>query len=109
MGWDRRTKPQARKGAKLTPAQRNKIIRRDRANGVGCYFMFLDICTGLEGPIEVHHIIEAEDGGDNSDDNLRAACRNCHRRYSARQSQKRAVKAANEWKRQPERHPAALD
>ena len=71
--------------------------------------MYLDICTGLDGVIEIHHVIEAEDGGTDALANLRAACKPCHTRWSARQSQKRAVKAGNEWKRQPEKHPGVLD
>jgi 5-methylcytosine-specific restriction endonuclease McrA len=93
----------------MPPALRRKIINRDRTNGAGCYFLFLDICTGLEGRVEVHHIVEVEDGGDDSEGNLAAACYPCHTRFSARQSQKRAVKAGGDWKRKPEKHPGILD
>lgn len=109
MSWQRRNKPRARQSQKLPPAKRNKVIRRDKKLGRGCYFGYPNICTGLDGRIEVHHTIEVEDGGDDSLENLRAACHNCHTVYSAQQSQKRAVAAANEWKRKPERHPGVLD
>lgn len=74
--------------------------------------MFLDICTGLDGVVQIHHIREVEDTGgmpDNSLDNLAPACEPCHTRWSARRSQKRATKVANEWKRRPEKHPGVLD
>jgi hypothetical protein len=32
-------------------------------------------------PLDLHHIIHSEDGGDESDDNLICLCRNCHGRY----------------------------
>jgi 5-methylcytosine-specific restriction endonuclease McrA len=106
VSWDDR--PNARRGRKLPPRLRRKIIARDKASGAGCYFLFLDICTGLDGVVEVHHIIEVEDGGSDDEDNLRAACKNCHQRWSARQSQKRAVKAAWDWKRRKEDHPGVI-
>jgi 5-methylcytosine-specific restriction endonuclease McrA len=108
MAWDK-DRPRARQGKKLSPTTWRRIVSRDRRNGAGCYFMYLDICTGLNGKVEVHHIIEVEDGGTDLDDNLAAACKPCHTRWSARQAQKRATAAANDWKRRPEKHPGVLD
>lgn len=105
MPWDK-DRPCARQGKKLPPALRRYVIARDRERG--CWFQFLDICTGYDGPMEVHHIIEVEDGGDDSKENLAAACKPCHTRWSARQSQKRATRAGNDWQRRPERHPGIL-
>lgn len=107
MAWDAQ-RPRARQGKKLPPRLRRKIIARDKANGTGCWFLFLDICTGLEGVVEVHHKVEVEDGGTDDEDNLASACKPCHTRWSARQAQKRAVKAGNDWQRRPERHPGVL-
>lgn len=107
MTWQQRGK---RKGPRKIPqALRNKVIARDRKSGVGCYFQFIDICLGIDGKVEVHHKIEAEDDGETVEENLATACVPCHRRWSARQSQKRAVAAGNEWKRKPEKHPGVLD
>lgn len=100
MPWhpDRR----ARQSQKMSPALRNKIIKRDRARG--CWFK-LPGCTGYSGKIEIHHIEEVADGGtDDNEDLLVAACRNCHQQYSAHQSAKRAW----DWQRKPERHPGVL-
>lgn len=108
MSWDA-DRPRARQGKKLPPALRRKVINRDRKNGAGCHFMFLDICQGIGDVVEVHHIREVEDGGDDSEENLTTACKPCHTRWSARQAQKRAVKVGNEWKRRPEKHPGVLD
>jgi 5-methylcytosine-specific restriction endonuclease McrA len=100
----------ARKGKRRIPeAQRQRIIKAAKADGIGCFFKFPLICTGLTGKVEVHHVIDAEDGGGDDDDNLVAACKPCHQHYSARQSQRRAVAAAWDWKRKPERHPGVLD
>ena len=33
---------------------------------------------GRAGRLELHHVIEVADGGDDSPDNLRALCRPCH-------------------------------
>lgn len=109
MAWDA-NRPRARQGKRLPAVKRRRIIKRDRDLNAGCYFLFLDICLGIEQPlVEVHHIKEVEDGGDEDDLNLATACRPCHQRFSARQSQKRAVKAGNDWKRKPEKHPGVLD
>lgn len=110
VGWERRNGPRARQGQSLSPAKRKKVIAEARRRGEGCYFMFLDICTGLDGVVEIHHVREVADTGkpDDSYDNLRPACKPCHTRWSARQSQKRAVQAANDWKRKPEIHPGLL-
>ncbi len=107
MTWDRRNKPRARQGHKLSPAQRKRITDRDRARG--CWFKYPGICMGWTAKIEVHHLVEVEDGGTDDDDNLVAACQPCHTHFSAQQSQRRAVAAANDWKRKPERHPGVLD
>jgi len=107
MAWSERG---ARKGARRIPERtRQKVIKRDRELGRDCYFRFNDICLGLTGALEVHHVIDAEDGGSDEEDNLITACRPCHRRHSAIESQKRSVAKQNEWKRQPEKHPGVLD
>lgn len=105
MAWDKRG---ARKGKRRIPeSQRRRIIARDREQG--CWFKYPGICTGWDDKIEVHHILDAEDGGADDDDNLVAACKACHVHYSAQESQKRSVAAAWDWKRKPERHPGVLD
>lgn len=106
MAWsDKRER--ARQGKRLSPALRRKIIARDHARG--CWFKYPGICTNWRGRIEVHHLVEVEDGGGDDEDNLVACCKSCHTRFSAQQSQKRAVAAAWDWKRKPEKHPGVLD
>jgi 5-methylcytosine-specific restriction endonuclease McrA len=105
VGWDRRNKPRARQGKKLPKALRDKVLR----DADGCWFKYPSLCTGLDGKLEVHHVVEVEDGGTDDEDNLVAACKPCHTRFSAQQSQRRAVAAANDWKRRPEKHPGVLD
>lgn len=104
MTWEKRGK---RKVKKLSESTRKFVINRDRRHG--CWFKYPGICTGWDANIQVHHIIEAEDGGSDDPDNLVAACEACHVHYSAQQSQKRAVEAAWDWKRKPEKHPGVLD
>lgn len=106
MPWERRNKPKAQKGHRIPEAQRQRIIKRDRERG--CWFKYPVICTGWTAKIQVHHLVEFEDGGDDSDDNLIASCERCHVHFSAQSSQKRAVAAANDWKRKPEPHPGVL-
>lgn len=101
-GWKKqRTKP--RPVRDLTPAEKRKVLH----NQPVCWFRYPGICTVKS--TQVHHIVDVEDGGDNEDDNLVGACEPCHTHYSAQQSQKRAVQAAWDWKRRPERHPGVLD
>jgi hypothetical protein len=57
----------------------------------------------------VHHIEEFVDGGTDDEHNLTGVCKACHTHYSAQQSQKRAVAAAWDWQRRPEKHPGVLD
>jgi 5-methylcytosine-specific restriction endonuclease McrA len=59
--------------------------------------------------VEVHHVIEVEDGGTDAPDNLVAACKPCHQHYSAQRSQQRSVRAAWDWLRRPERHPGLTE
>lgn len=100
----------ARKGARRLPERlRLKVLKRDRDLNRRCYFDFSDICTGLTGRVEIHHVVDAEDGGTDDEENLISACRPCHRRQSGIDSQKRSVAAANDWKRKPEKHPGVLD
>jgi 5-methylcytosine-specific restriction endonuclease McrA len=108
MVWSKE-RGRARQSEKLPTSLRRKVITRDRKRGSGCYFQFLDICQGIDGAVEVHHIIEVADGGGDHEGNLATACKPCHARWSARQAQKRAVKAGNEWKRGKENHPGILD
>lgn len=54
-------------------------------------------------------MVDAEDDGSDLDENLVGACHNCHERYSAQQSQQRAVKSAWDWKRRPEQRPNVVD
>lgn len=101
MAWTERG---ARKGAKRLPERvRKYVLSRTQA----CYFSFPGICTWPDGRKEVHHVVEAEDGG--SDDprsgNLVGACKACHVHHSARM----AVKRRDSWKRKPEKHPGVLD
>lgn len=107
MSWDRRNKPRAQTGHKIPLAQRKRIIDRDISRG--CFFRFNGICVGVHGLVEIHHIREYEDGGTDDDTNLTLACKPCHVHHSAIEAQKRATKAANDWKRKPEKHPGILD
>ena len=104
--WARRGE---RKGAKRLPeALRQKVIKRDRDAGRGCYFGFPG-CLGInQRHIQVHHIRDAEDGGDDHEFNLITACKPCHTTHSAQVSQRRSVEKQNEWKRRPEPHPGVL-
>lgn len=104
--WEQRGE---RKGARRLPeALRQKVIARDRASGRGCYFG-LPGCLGInQRRVEVHHIRDAEDGGDDHEFNLITACKPCHTTHSARESQRRSVAKQNEWKRKPEPHPGVL-
>lgn len=109
MAWNP-DRPRARQGKKLPVTKWRRIVARDRRARKGCWFLYMDICLGIEQPnVEVHHLVEVEDGGTDDDDNLVTACKPCHTRFSARQSQKRSVKAQTDWKRKPERHPGVLD
>lgn len=107
MSWDRRNKPRARQGKKLPPALRAKVIKRDRDRG--CWFKYPGKCTELTSRLQVHHLVEVEDGGTDDEDLLVLACESCHQHYSAQQAQKRAVAAAWDWKRGKEKHPGVLD
>lgn len=109
VSWDRRNRPKAQAGHKIPPAQRNRVIARDKNRG--CFFRFNGICVGTEGAsdtLQIHHIVEYEDGGRDDDFNLTLACKPCHVHHSAIEAQKRAVKAGNDWKRKPEPHPGVL-
>lgn len=46
---------------------------RDRANGRCC------ICGDI--PVDVHHIVPAKDGGDNTETNAAPLCPSCHRKF----------------------------
>jgi hypothetical protein len=59
--------------------------------------------------VQVHHVLDAEDGGTDNDENLVGVCAACHTFYSAHRSQQRAVESAWSWKRQPERHPGVVE
>lgn len=110
MTWKQRG---ARKGKrKLPESQRQRIIKRDRNLNRGCYFSYNHICIGIndyDSKVEVHHIIDAEDGGSDDDTNLVTACKPCHTHHSAIRSQERSAKAAWDWQRKPERHPGVID
>jgi len=108
MTWDKRGE---RKGAKRLPEKLRKfVINRDRGRNRDCFLRFNDICLGIQQPkVQVHHVIDAEDGGSDDEDNLITVCTPCHTRHSAIESQKRSVASANDWKRKPEKHPGVLD
>jgi 5-methylcytosine-specific restriction enzyme A len=92
-------------GANRLPERlRKRILTRDPI----CTLAIPGVCTGIS--TEVHHVIDAQDGGPDTDDNLVGVCKPCHVRVSAQRSQKRAVASAWDWKRRPEKHPGiALD
>jgi len=110
MAWQKRG---ARKGKRRLPeSQRQRIIKRDRDLNRHCWFSYAGKCIGIydyDAKVEVHHIIEAEDGGPDEDYNLVTVCKPCHAHHSAIQSQQRASKAAWDWQRKPEKHPGVLD
>lgn len=107
MPWD--NEKRKRQGHKLPLSQVARIIKRDRERG--CWFQYPGKCigTGPKAQVQIHHVIEVEDGGTDDDENLVLACAPCHVHYSAQQSQKRAVAAAWDFKRKPEKHPGVLD
>lgn len=101
MSWDKRGK---RKGAKRLPERQRKRIL---ARWPQCGLAIPGRCTGKS--TQVDHVIDAEDGGSDDDENLRGACEPCHTYKSAVNSQRRSVAKQNEWKRRPEKHPGVLD
>lgn len=78
-----------------------------------CWLGLPGICTGKSE--EVHHTLEVADMDGPNDPRVReesllvGVCKACHTRHSAQQSQKRAVNAAWDWQRKPEKHPGLLD
>ncbi len=107
MAWTERGK---RKGAKRLPEKlRREVLKRYPY----CWLRIPGVCT--EKSTQVHHTVDAEDFEDPNDpeidslDLLVGVCKPCHTLHSARGSQKRSVRAANEWKRKPERHPGIID
>jgi 5-methylcytosine-specific restriction endonuclease McrA len=55
----------------MSPSRRKRILERD---GHAC-----TACTDKEGPFEIDHHLPIWLGGDDTDDNLRTLCRNCHK------------------------------
>lgn len=101
MTW---TKRGARKGAKRLPErQRQRILGK----WPQCCLAIPGKCTGKS--TQVDHVIDAEDGGSDDDENLRGVCKPCHTYKSAVNSQRRSVAKQNEWKRRPEKHPGVID
>lgn len=93
-----------RKGKKRLPEkQRRRILDRYPR----CWLAYPGRCTGVS--TEVDHVIDAEDGGSDDDENLRGACHPCHEYKSARNSQRRSVAKQTEWKRKPEQRPQVID
>jgi 5-methylcytosine-specific restriction endonuclease McrA len=102
-GWPRTGRVSPRKGRKRLPeAQRRRILARYPT----CQLAIPGIC--IEKSTQVHHLIDAEDFGPDTDDNLVGVCKPCHTRVSAQRSQKRSVAKAWDWKRRPEPHPGVL-
>lgn len=101
MAWSKRGE---RKGAKRLPEPKR---RRILAKWPQCWLGVPGKCTGQS--TQVHHVVDAEDGGSDDDDNLRGVCEPCHTYISARNSQRRSVAKQQEWKRKPEKHPGVLD
>lgn len=98
--WKRRGE---RKGAKRLPErQRQRILAR----WPECWLKIPGRCTGASE--ECDHVIDAEDGGTDEDENLRGACKPCHKYKSAVNSQRRSAAKQAEWKRRPEPHPGVL-
>ena len=46
-------------------------------------------CCGQTGYVELHHLVEVIDGGDNSDSNLRLLCYPCHQKAHGNKMGKR--------------------
>lgn len=100
MTWSRRG---ARKGARRLPErQRQRIL----AKWPQCWLAIPGRCTGKS--TEVDHVIDAEDGGSDLDENLRGACRECHEYKSAVNSQRRSMASREVWKTDPRPHPGVL-
>lgn len=103
-GWPRTGRVSPRKGAKRLPERvRQKVLKEFPY----CWLRLPGICTGKSE--QVHHVLDAADGGTDDPANLRGVCRACHTRHSAQVSQKRATESAWDWKRKPEKHPGVLD
>lgn len=103
MAW----KPEHRKPRRGSEHIPEKIRRKVFKHYPYCWLRIDGVCTYRSE--QVHHVLEDTDGGTNDLDNLVGVCKACHTYYSARDSQKRAVKAAWDWKRRPEKHPGVLD
>jgi 5-methylcytosine-specific restriction enzyme A len=76
------------------PERRVRVLKRD---GYVCQLRYADICLGKAS--QVDHIVQPEAGGTNALENLRAVCRRCHARRTARQGalakQRRAAQRKN--------------
>ena len=59
---------------------RQRALERD---GFQCQLRYPGICLGRAS--QVDHIVQPEAGGDNSLENLRAVCRQCHARRTGQQ------------------------
>lgn len=68
-----------------------------------CWLSIPRFCTGRSE--QVHHKIDAEDGGPDTEDNLVGVCTACHTHYSAVRSGQRS----HSYRRQREKHPGVLD
>lgn len=101
MAWTERG---ARKGAKRLPERLRKHILKTYPV---CWLQLPGICT--EESTQVHHVLDAEDGGTDDPENLRGVCAPCHTRHSAQVSGHRSAAKAAEWQRKPEKHPGLID
>jgi 5-methylcytosine-specific restriction enzyme A len=103
-GWPAKGRYSPRKGANRLPEkQRQRILGRYP----NCQLAIPGVCTGRS--VEVHHRVDAADGGPDDDHNLTGTCRECHRYLSARRSAQRAAGArGGRHLREPERHPGVL-
>lgn len=85
-GWPTKGRHSPRKGAtRLPERQRRRILKRDPV----CKLAIPGVCTGASD--QVDHIVDAADGGPDTDENLQGCCAPCHRYKSARASAARSL------------------
>lgn len=100
MAWTERKK---RNSERIPERTRRKVLKDYPL----CWLSLPGICIGTS--TQVHHVVDDADGGTDDPENLVGVCKPCHTKHSSQVSQAKAVEAAWDWKRRPEKHPGILD